>query len=92
MKAKSKYFVVGSLGLALLAALIAGCSTTRSQPIAVKGGAQLWSENCARCHNSRSPSTYGDAEWDVAMAHMRLRANLTAEESRKVLDFMKSAD
>ncbi len=92
MKAKSNYLLVGTLGLALVGALVASCSTTGLQPIAAKGGAQLWSENCARCHNSRSPSTYGDAQWDVAMAHMRLRANLTAEESKKVLDFMKSAD
>lgn len=86
------YSFLSVCGLAMVGALLAGCVTAKTKPMAAKGGAQLWSENCARCHNSRSPSTYGNANWDVAMAHMRLRANLTAEESRKVLEFMKSAD
>ena len=57
-----------------------------------KGGSQLWSENCARCHNMRSPSSYSDAEWDVVMHHMRIRALLTPEEHKKILEFLKSAN
>lgn len=57
-----------------------------------KGGSQLWSENCARCHNMRSPSSYSDAEWDVVMHHMRIRAQLTAEEHKAILEFLKSAN
>ena len=57
-----------------------------------KGGAELWAVNCAHCHNIRSPNYYSDAQWDVAMMHMRVRANLTAEEHRKILEFLKSAD
>ena len=57
-----------------------------------KGGSQLWSENCARCHNMRSPSSYSDAEWGVVMHHMRIRAILTAEEHKKILEFLKSAN
>jgi cytochrome c5 len=56
-----------------------------------KGGAQLWAENCARCHNMRSPSSYSAAEWEVVMFHMRVRANLTPEEHQKILEFLKSA-
>jgi cytochrome c5 len=56
-----------------------------------KSGAQLWAENCIRCHNIRSPSSYSDAQWDVALLHMRVRANLTAEEHHKILAFMKTA-
>ena len=70
-------------------AKIAAAAETKSSG---KGGAQLWAENCVRCHNNRSPSTYSDAEWDVAMHHMRIRANLTAEEHRKILQFLKSAN
>ena len=58
----------------------------------IKGGSQLWSENCARCHNMRSPSSYSDAEWDVVMHHMRIRAILTPEEHKKILEFLKSAN
>lgn len=92
-------------GLALwsgVSLFLAACSTAPVQPdghrhsasatSAGKGGAQLWAESCVRCHNVRSPSTYSDAEWDVAMHHMRIRANLTAEESTKVLEFLRSAN
>jgi len=57
-----------------------------------RGGSQLWSENCARCHNMRPPTTYSDAEWEVAMHHMRIRAQLTAEEYKAILEFLKSAN
>ena len=57
-----------------------------------RSGAQLWAENCARCHNLRSPASLSDAEWAVAAQHMRIRANLTAEEHRKILEFLQSAN
>ena len=94
----------GLLGLGAVALLATGCRTSptesadASKLTAVaeakpgKGGAQLWTENCVRCHNIRSPSTYSDAEWEVAMHHMRIRANLTAEEQKKILEFLKSAN
>jgi len=66
-------------------------ATSETNATVGKGGSALWSENCARCHNMRSPSIYTDAEWDVAMHHMRVRANLTAEEHKKILEFLKSS-
>lgn len=94
-------------GLPLIAApalLLGGCATNSSSQLSnsvpggsppfesEKGGAQLWSENCARCHNVRSPSSYSDGEWQVAMMHMRVRANLTADDHRRILEFLKSAN
>ncbi len=55
-----------------------------------KGGAELWASNCVRCHNIRSPSNYSPAQWEVVMMHMRVRANLTPEEHKKILEFLKS--
>jgi len=55
-----------------------------------KSGAQLWAENCVRCHNIRSPGSLSPAQWDVATMHMRVRANLTPEEHKKILEFLKS--
>ena len=55
-----------------------------------KGGAQLWAENCVRCHNIRSPSSLSPAQWEVAMMHMRVRVNLTPEEHKKILEFLKA--
>ena len=57
-----------------------------------KSGAQLWSENCARCHNLRSPSSHSDREWDMLVHSMRVKAGLTGEETRKILEFLKSAN
>ena len=84
--------------------LLAGCSspsagtgaspgktTTQKSGAASQTGATLWAQNCGHCHNIRSPDSYSDAQWDVAMLHMRIRANLTAEEHKQILAFLKSA-
>jgi hypothetical protein len=34
---------------------------------------------------------YSDAQWDVIVHHMRLRANITGQEQRAILEFLKSA-
>ena len=102
MKTKNIYqFSVGIISLLMAVVIVAGCSTPAArsakstaapeQKIA-PGGAQLWSESCQHCHNFRSPGTYNDAQWEVTMLHMRVRANLTAVESQKVLEFLKSAN
>lgn len=93
------------LALAGAAALLAGCvsndvagsdvgDSATLTPVAGLGasGAELWAANCARCHNLRSPSEYSDANWEIAGLHMRIRANLTAEEHRAITDFLKSAN
>lgn len=56
-----------------------------------KGGAELWAETCSRCHNIRSPSAYSADQWQVIMHDMRLRAQLTGQEQRQILEFLKSA-
>ncbi|NNM88436.1 MAG: hypothetical protein HKL95_07940 [Phycisphaerae bacterium] len=67
------------------------------RPLAIKDpaknetGAQIWSQNCMRCHQLRSPSQYTPAQWGVIVQYMRLKAGLTGEQARKVLAFLKSA-
>jgi len=79
--------------------LVLGCAANKQSgeiaagtapSTADKSGAQLWAENCVRCHNIRSPSNYSPAQWEVVMMHMRVRANLTPEEHKKILAFLKS--
>jgi len=55
-----------------------------------KSGAQLWADNCTRCHYVRSSESYSDAQWAAIMHHMRLRADLTGEEARKITEFLQS--
>lgn len=57
-----------------------------------ESGAQLWAENCGRCHNVRSPSRYSDAQWEVIVHHMRVRANLTGAQQRAISAFLKTAN
>ncbi|MHC4427785.1 MAG: hypothetical protein ACYS0D_04180 [Planctomycetota bacterium] len=55
-------------------------------------GAQLWAENCIRCHNIRPPASLSDRQWQIVMQHMRVRANLTAREHEQILRFLQAAN
>lgn len=57
-----------------------------------RGGAELWTENCLPCHNVRSPSVYSDADWEIVMHHMRVRANLRASDHQRIAEFLRSAN
>jgi len=67
-------------------------SCTATTPIAEQSGAQLWGDNCAHCHNLRSPETLNDKKWEIAVTHMRTRANLTSSETEKIIAFLKSSN
>lgn len=56
-----------------------------------KTGAQLWAENCDRCHNYRSPSEFSASEWPIIVHQMSIRAPLTGEQQRKITKFLQSA-
>ena len=57
-----------------------------------KGASQLWDENCQRCHNGRDPASYSDAQWEVVVGHMRLRAGLDAKQARRILQFLQASN
>ena len=63
-----------------------------SEAVISRSGAQVWGENCVRCHNPADPATFSDVEWDVAAMHMQIRGNLTPAEIKKVTEFLKSAN
>jgi hypothetical protein len=65
-------------------------SAERIAPTA-KGRAQLWAENCPRCHNARPATFYTLREWEVSMHHMRVRCALTAEEHKKIMEFFRAS-
>jgi len=87
-----KIWVSGLLigGILSLSLIIKGCKTP--QAIADKSGAQLWAENCNRCHNAPDPRTYNDQQWDAIMEHMRQVALLTNTEVEKIRAFLQSAN
>ena len=57
-----------------------------------KDGARAWAQNCMRCQNVRDPQERSDREWEIIVHHMRVRANLTADEHRLILEFLKAAN
>jgi hypothetical protein len=95
---KSDWHRVLKVGLVLLwiggLGLLGGCEslTKITAAPAQKSGVQVWSENCATCHYMRPPNAYSDAQWDVAVHHMRVRANLTTEEQQAILEYLKAAN
>ncbi len=78
------------LVVSFFALLFYGCSTYKE--ITSKSGAQLWGENCVRCHNAPSPSAFSDTEWETIAQHMRVRANLNSTQVNKIVDFLKMAN
>ena len=55
-------------------------------------GARDWANNCARCHNLRSPSEFPPDQWQVIMQHMRIQCGLTGKEARNILAFLTGRD
>ena len=85
------FSIVGIMAITSISfVMMDGCKVPES--IASKSGAQLWGENCIRCHNSPDPKTYSDDQWDAAAEHMRQKAILTNTEITKIRDFLKSAN
>ena len=70
-----------------LVAIFNGCAV--SQKIEAKSGAQLWAENCQRCHNTPSPSAFSPEQWETVGMHMQTRALLTDKERDKIVVFLK---
>ena len=88
--------------LPLAAALLSGCGheapgTPASEPAdavqasTARTGAQLWADNCNRCHNYRPPTSFSDTQWEAVVTHMRLRANLTGVEQREITRFLQAS-
>lgn len=66
--------------------------TTQREAVKLKSGAELWGENCIRCHNTPSPASFNNVDWETIGMHMQIRANLTKEETDKIVEFLKSAN
>lgn len=61
-----------------------------SQNVAGKSGAQLWAENCQRCHNTPSPTSFSPDQWETIGMHMQTRALITEQERKKIVEFLQT--
>ncbi|GJM16003.1 MAG: hypothetical protein DHS20C13_13300 [Thermodesulfobacteriota bacterium] len=55
-------------------------------------GADLWSQNCSRCHNVRSPQEYNDAQWNIIVSHMRVIGGIPAAQARAITKFLQETN
>jgi hypothetical protein len=83
-----KLLLIGILGLIALS-IISLNSCALSEKIANKSGAQLWAENCQRCHNTPPPNTFSQEQWETIGLHMQSRALLTDKERISIVTFLK---
>lgn len=101
MKTLNK-ILIGALMIIVISITVVACSSKKdvytslsdtSQEFKIeKSGAQLWGETCNRCHLAPSPADYNDTDWSTISLHMRVRANLAANEIQKIEEFLKSAN
>ena len=82
-----------ALGLiATLFLLVPAALGAQQDPMAIVEGAQVFANNCARCHQARAGSERTDLEWIAIVAHMRARANFTKSQAAAVLAFLQATN
>ncbi|RXP54799.1 cytochrome c [Lutibacter sp. HS1-25] len=91
-KLKIMKTILTVIAIGLIGIVAISCSPERAALVEGKSGVQLWGETCMRCHSTPSPADFNDTDWSTIEMHMRVRANLTADESKKIFDFIKSAN
>ena len=86
-----RYFVVMSFLLLIICfGLFVFSSCAVSKKVNDKTGTQLWGENCGRCHNPPGPGEFNNSNWDIVVRHMRIRANITEDEEKKIVEYLKN--
>jgi mono/diheme cytochrome c family protein len=61
----------------------------KTQKKAPLSGAELYAMHCNRCHPERYATERNAGQWKTIMIHMRVRANLPAEQARAILKFLQ---
>ena len=83
-----KLITIGAILMSVAMSIIL-YSCAVSSKISAKSGAQLWAENCQRCHNTPPPNSFSPQQWETIGMHMQSRALLTNKERDKIVDFLK---
>lgn len=74
----------------LILLLISFSGFAENTPPNFANGAKEWANNCARCHNYRSPQEYSAENWQVIMQHMRMEAGITGQTARDIYAYIAS--
>jgi hypothetical protein len=92
--------ILAAVGLAVIVVSIyttaepvvyAGPETAPVKPTekASLSGADLYAIHCNRCHPERYATEFTSAHWKTIMTHMRVRANIPAEQAREILKYLQ---
>ena len=52
-------------------------------------GVELYAIHCNRCHPERYPVEFNQTQWKTLVMHMRVRANLPADQAREILKYLQ---
>jgi hypothetical protein len=52
-------------------------------------GAGLYAVHCSRCHTERYATEFTLAHWKTIMIHMRVRANIPADQARQIMEYLQ---
>ncbi len=86
----SKYVITALIACCCIAAFISSNGCVESKKMAAKSGVELWAENCQRCHNTPSATSFSAEQWKTIGMHMQTRALLTNNERDKVVAFLQA--
>ena len=89
-KGKRVWLGVAVLALALAFSMAAAESGPTEKDLS-RRGATLWSHHCEHCHIAREGSEFTRLEWDTIMLHMRVRANLPAQDAEAIREYLRSS-
>ncbi len=92
--------LLAGVGLAMIAAAIytvqspivyAGPETAPLKPIPKHSlsGSELYAVYCNRCHSERYATEFTAGQWQTIMIHMRVRANIPADQAREILKYLQ---
>ena len=79
------------LGLAVLGTVVTvAWADAEKKPQKKKlTGQELYAINCNRCHTERYPTERTPAQWKTIVTHMRVRANLPADQAKAILKYLQ---
>lgn len=92
MMSRTSLTIAVAATLGAVAALAQVTYAKETAPASAARGAKAWADNCASCHNNRSPMEKGDAQWAIATTHMRVRANIPGDVARDIIAFLQASN
>lgn|GEM_PF-627590 len=85
-------FVVPTVLTIMLAFTFSYGASAKDSKKSELNGAELWGQNCGRCHNYRGPKEFSDYTWETLIPHMRVIANLPGDQARAILKFLQEGN